>query len=787
MPTSYTSLLGLALPATGELSGSWGTTVNNSITELVEDAIAASATASVTSADWTLSTTGSGAVNEARCAILIPTGTPGVARNINAPNTSKAYIVVNQSNAAVTIRGVTGPTTGVSIAASARALVAWNGSDFVVVSDFPINISSGSADITGTLALGNGGSGQTTAQNAMNTFAGAVTSGQYLRGNGTNVVMSTIQAGDVPTLNQNTTGTAANVTGIVAVANGGTGVTTAQAEMNRVAGAVTNAQYLRGNGTNVVMSAIQAGDVPTLNQNTTGTAANVTGTVAVANGGTGQTTYTDGQLLIGNTSGNTLTKATLTQGSGVTITNGNGTITIAATGSGGTITSVGATAPVASSGGTAPTISLNANYGDTLNPYASKTANFVLAAPNGSAGAPTFRAVVAADIPTLNQNTTGTAGNVTGTVAVANGGTGGTTQSAARTNLGATTVGANVFTLANPSAITFPRFNADNTVSALDAGTFRTAIGAGTGSGTVTSVGATSPVASSGGTAPTISLSANYGDTQNPYASKTANNFLAAPNGSAGAPTFRAIVAADIPTLNQNTTGTAGNVTGTVAVANGGSGTTTAQGAMNTFAGGVTSGSYLRGNGTNVVLSAIQAGDVPTLNQNTTGTAANVTGTVAVANGGTGGTTQATARSGIGAAASGANTDITALDQDITITATGTIAADTIGYRGLPINTQSGAYTFAQSDAGKHVFSSNAGAQTLTVPTNASVAIAVGTAITVVNNGTTAITFTTTGTTVYKAGTSTAWASGGTLAVRGLCTWLKVATDTWFVNGAGLS
>ena len=75
----------------------------------------------------------------------------------------------------------------------------------------------------------------------------------------------------------------------------------------------------------------------------------------------------------------------------------------------GTVTSVTGTAPVASSGGAAPAISLNAAYGDTLNPYASKTANFVLAAPTGVAGVPTFRAVVAADIPTLNQNTTGTA------------------------------------------------------------------------------------------------------------------------------------------------------------------------------------------------------------------------------------------------------------------------------------------------------------------------------------------------------------------------------------------
>jgi hypothetical protein len=69
-------------------------------------------------------------------------------------------------------------------------------------------------------------------------------------------------------------------------------------------------------------------------------ATQTTGTLAVANGGTGQTTYTNGQLLIGNTTGNTLTKATLTAGSGISITNGTGSITIAAnaaTNSGGNI------------------------------------------------------------------------------------------------------------------------------------------------------------------------------------------------------------------------------------------------------------------------------------------------------------------------------------------------------------------------------------------------------------------------------------------------------------------
>ena len=52
-------------------------------------------------------------------------------------------------------------------------------------------------------------------------------------------------------------------------------------------------------------------------------------TMGVAYGGTGQTTYTNGQLLIGNSTGNTLTKATLTQGTGITITNGAGSISIA--------------------------------------------------------------------------------------------------------------------------------------------------------------------------------------------------------------------------------------------------------------------------------------------------------------------------------------------------------------------------------------------------------------------------------------------------------------------------
>jgi hypothetical protein len=68
------------------------------------------------------------------------------------------------------------------------------------------------------------------------------------------------------------------------------------------------------------------------------------------------------------------------------------------------------------------------------------------------------------------------------------GGATGLNAGTGRTSLGGTTVGQNLFTLTNPGAITFPRFNADNTVSALSDSDFRTAIGAGTGNGTVTSI-----------------------------------------------------------------------------------------------------------------------------------------------------------------------------------------------------------------------------------------------------------------------------------------------------------
>jgi len=132
------------------------------------------------------------------------------------------------------------------------------------------------------------------------------------------------------TPSSNTTG-AVTLAGTLGLVSGGTGQSTQAAAITALTGTQTSGTYLRSDGTNAALAAIQAGDVPTLNQNTSGTAAGLSATLAVASGGTGQTAYTDGQLLVGNTATGGLSKATITAGSNVTVTNGNGTITIAST------------------------------------------------------------------------------------------------------------------------------------------------------------------------------------------------------------------------------------------------------------------------------------------------------------------------------------------------------------------------------------------------------------------------------------------------------------------------
>ena len=219
---------------------------------------------------------------------------------------------------------------------------------------------------------------------------------------------------------------------------------------------------------------------------------------------------------------------------------------------------------------------------------------------------------------------------------------------------------------------------------------------------------------------------------------------------------------------------------GILPVTQGGTGATTASGARTNL--GAT------GTGSALFTAASAASARSTISAAASGANSDITSLtglttpLSVAQGGTGATTAGSALTNLGAAASGANTDITALDQDVTITATGPIAAGTLGYRGLPQNAQTGAYTLALSDAGKQVANTTGG---WVIPANASVAFPIGTAVVLYNDSGSSQTVSITSDTLRQAGTSNTGTR--TLAQYGLATCTKVASTTWVISGAGLS
>lgn len=155
------------------------------------------------------------------------------------------------------------------------------------------------------------------------------------------------------------------------------------------------------NGVSVLSASTLGGGVTASSLTSVGTISSGTwqgSTISPAYGGTGQTSYTNGQLLIGNTTGNTLTKATLTAGTGISITNGSGSITIASSGA-------------------------NFTAGDGLDLIGSELSLDLKA--NGGL-------VIEATELALDLS----ASSITGTLAISDGGTGSTTQSGARTALG---------------------------------------------------------------------------------------------------------------------------------------------------------------------------------------------------------------------------------------------------------------------------------------------------------------------------------------------------------------
>lgn len=151
MTTAYSTNLELALPVQGELSGTWGDTVNNGITQYLDTAIAGSQIISGSQTAVTLSNTngdasatniaqvGSGSTGTAQYQIIRCTGNPAGLLTITVSDTttvgySKTFVVINATSTSQSVKIVgSGPTTGITVASGDKALVAWNGSDFVRV------------------------------------------------------------------------------------------------------------------------------------------------------------------------------------------------------------------------------------------------------------------------------------------------------------------------------------------------------------------------------------------------------------------------------------------------------------------------------------------------------------------------------------------------------------------------------------------------------------------------------------------------------------------------------
>jgi len=151
MTTAYSTNLELALPVQGELSGTWGNTVNNGITQYLDAAIAGSQIISGSQTAVTLTNTngddvatniaqaGSGATGTAQYQIIRCTGNPASLLTITISDTgtagySKTFIIINATSTSQSVKIVgSGPTTGITVVSGDKALVAWNGSDFVRV------------------------------------------------------------------------------------------------------------------------------------------------------------------------------------------------------------------------------------------------------------------------------------------------------------------------------------------------------------------------------------------------------------------------------------------------------------------------------------------------------------------------------------------------------------------------------------------------------------------------------------------------------------------------------
>lgn len=169
MASTYTAKLRLTMPATGDLTGLWGGTVNTEITSLIEQAIAGRAAIAMTDADYT-PTALNGASDEARNMVLKFTGTLTANRNIILPTQPKLFFIENATTGGFSLTAKTAAGTGVVVPNGSTTLVRCDGTNIVIA------YNQSASTLSGAVPIANGGTGQTTAALARGAL-GATTVG----------------------------------------------------------------------------------------------------------------------------------------------------------------------------------------------------------------------------------------------------------------------------------------------------------------------------------------------------------------------------------------------------------------------------------------------------------------------------------------------------------------------------------------------------------------------------------------------------------------------------------
>ena len=150
MATQFTSVLKLALPTQGELSGSWGNVVNDNITSMIEQAIAGLAVINTWSSNSHTLTSANGTTSESRCAMLslvAASGAPSAAASVICPAAAKTYIVKNASGQAATLKTASG--SGIAIPNGKTMLLFCDGTNVIEAVNHVVTMSAGTLTITG--------------------------------------------------------------------------------------------------------------------------------------------------------------------------------------------------------------------------------------------------------------------------------------------------------------------------------------------------------------------------------------------------------------------------------------------------------------------------------------------------------------------------------------------------------------------------------------------------------------------------------------------------------------